>query len=85
MSLKDAANTLYDWAAGLPPDRAQLLDCAQALESMVMDTDQDLLNAAASLHELATKGALQLDLVGRKRAALLAAYLRRIADPKAPK
>jgi hypothetical protein len=83
MSLKDVANTLYDWAAGHPPDRAQLLDGAQALESMAMSTDQALLDAAASLRDLATKGVLHLDLVERKRAAILAAYLRRIADPKA--
>jgi hypothetical protein len=42
MSLKDVANTLYDWVAGHPPDRAQLLDCAQALESMAMGADQYL-------------------------------------------
>jgi hypothetical protein len=82
MGLKDVANTLYDWAAGHPPDRAQLLDGAQALESMAVSTDQDLLNAAACLRDLATKGVLHLDLVERKRAALLATYLRRIAGPK---
>lgn len=54
MSLKDVANTLYDWAAGHPPDRAQILAGAQALESMAMGTDQDLLNAASGLRDLAT-------------------------------
>jgi hypothetical protein len=83
MSLTDVVNTLYDWAAGHPPDRAQLLLGAQALEFMAMGTDQDLFNAASGLRDLATKGALHLDLAERKRAALLAAYLRTIADPKA--
>lgn len=65
------------------PDRARLLTGALALDTLrhAGTADRDLLDAGAGLQTLATGGALELDMQGRDRAALLAAAVRRLVPP----
>ena len=76
--LLNAARVLADQAAGRVPDRARLLSGALALDALQWsgEADRDILDAAAGLKRLATGGALDLDQVGRARAAALAAAVR---------
>lgn len=81
MSLVDAALVLDALAAGDTPDQARLLSGALALDALVRKglADRDLLDAAAGLETIATGGILDLDAVGRGRAATLAVAVRRAA------
>jgi hypothetical protein len=78
-ALLDAAEVLDAQAAGVTPDRLQVLSGALALQRLCMhDTaDRDLLDAAAGLDALATGRTLDLNEAGRARAARLAARVRR--------
>ena len=77
--LNDAAAVLDAQAAGVPPDRLQVLAGALALSTLCMrgTADRDLLDAAAGLDALATGRKLELNAEGRARAAFLAARVRR--------
>jgi hypothetical protein len=79
MVLRATTDALYDLAAGLAFNRAQLLAGATELDAMAGE-DQTLLTAAASIRELATSIPHDIDPVDRKIAALLAAYLRGVAE-----
>jgi hypothetical protein len=80
--LADAAAVLDDLAAGLTPNRAQLLIGAVALDTLQLTlrrsgvTDLDIFDAAVGLTTLRTGGTLDLDDKGRARAAVLAAAVR---------
>lgn len=73
MSLLDAAAVLKKLAEGEPlDDRHELLLGALSLKTATTTSnDRDLLDAAIGLERLATGGALDLDHVGRTRAAYL--------------
>ncbi len=75
----DAAEVLDAQAAGVTPDRLQVLSGALALSTLCMrgTADRDLLDAAAGLDALATGRKLELNAEGRARAAKLAARVRR--------
>jgi hypothetical protein len=77
MSLQDAVKVLRDQAAGRPlTDKSQVIAAALALEAATLGTSsRDLLDAVAGLMTLATGGALELDQLGRERAAHLAAVV----------
>lgn len=79
MVLHEAADALYDLAAGLTFNRAKVLAGAAMLDTIAGD-DPARIAAAASLRELAGSIAHDIDPVERKRAALLAAYVRQIAE-----
>lgn len=80
MPLSDAALVLDALAVGEVPDRARVLSGALALDTLIHKglADRELLDAAAGLEAVATCGALELDVVGRRRAAALAAAVRRV-------
>jgi hypothetical protein len=81
-ALLDAAEALEALAAGHLPERTTaLLVAAQRLDSLCTcgTADRELLDAAAGLKTLAMGGALALDDAGRKRAAALAAHVRKLA------
>ena len=77
--LNDAAAVLDAQAAGVTPDRLQVLAGALALSTLCMRgaADRDLMDAAAGLDALATGRKLELNAEGRARAAKLAARVRR--------
>jgi hypothetical protein len=82
-ALLDAAEALEALAAGHMPDRTTaLLVAAQRLDSLCTcgAADRELLDAAAGLKMIATGGTLALDEAGRRRAAALAAHVRKLAD-----
>jgi hypothetical protein len=86
-ALQDAAAALEALAACRTPDRTiALLVAAQRLHSLCTcgPADRELLDAAAGLRTLATGGALALDDIGRRRAAVLAAHVRNLADVEKP-
>ena len=68
--LSDVAAVLDAFAAGLQPDRTRLIAAALALDTLIKTTtpSRDLLDAAAGLQILATRGTLDLDDAGRRRA-----------------
>ena len=76
--LDDAAAVLDAQAAGVTPDRLQVLAGALALSTLCLrgTADRDLLDAAAGLDALATGRTLELNAEGRTRAAKLAARVR---------
>ena len=76
--LNDAAAVLDAQAAGVTPDRLQVLAGALALSTLCLrgTADRDLLDAAAGLDALATGRTLELNAEGRTRAAKLAARVR---------
>lgn len=77
--LNDAATVLDAQAAGVTPDRQQILAGALALSTLCLrgTADRDPLDAAAGLDALATGRPLDLSAAGRARAATLAARVRR--------
>ena len=81
MSLMDAAHALDDLAAGRTPDRVTLLAGALALDTLTRSghVDRDILDAAVGLATVATGGNLDLDALGRERAATLAEAVRNAA------
>jgi hypothetical protein len=78
-ALTDAAEVLDALAAGLAPDRLQVLSGALALSTLCVDgtSDRELIGAAAGLDALATGRKLDLNDEGRARAAKLAERVRR--------
>lgn len=84
--LIDAAEVLDAQAAGVTPDRLQVLSGALALSTLCMriTPDRDLIDAAAGLDALATGRRLDLNTEGRARAAFLAARVRREMLTPAP-
>ena len=86
-SIFDAVDALDALAAGDAPDRLQVLSGALALNTLCMrgTSDRELIDAAAGLDALATGRKLDLDEVGRARAATLAARVRRELPPGAPR
>ena len=80
MSLLDAALALDELAAGGAPGHSHLIAGALALDTLMLRgiADRDLADAALGLKALATGGRLELDDVGRARAAALAAAVRRL-------
>jgi hypothetical protein len=78
-NLYAAAYALYDPAAGLSFQRSDLLAGAAEIEAMA-DGEQAMIAAGASLRELAANAHIDLDPAEKKRAALLAAYIRRVAE-----
>jgi hypothetical protein len=86
-ALQDAAEALEVLAAGRMPERTTaLLVAAQHLDSLCTcgHADRELLDAAAGLKTIATGGTLALDDTGRKRAAALAAHVRKLAEAENP-
>lgn len=84
--LANAVEVLEFLAAGTAPDRVRILSGALALSTLCArgTPDQDLLDAAAALDDLATGRELQLNTWGRARAAKLAARVRREKFSPAP-
>jgi hypothetical protein len=82
--LLDAASVLEDQAAGRVPDRARVLSGALALDTLRGEgvADRDILDAAVGIQLLATGRGLELDEIGRARAAHLAEVVRKAADAK---
>lgn len=82
IGLLDAASVLEDQASGRAPDRTRVLSGALALDTLCRNgsADRDVLDAAAGLQQLATGRGLELDEIGRARAARLAQMIRRVAD-----
>ncbi len=79
--LRTAADALDALAAGQVPERADALTGALALQTQCLHApapSRDLLDAAAGLETLATGGTLDLDALGRERAARLAALVRQL-------
>jgi len=74
MSLQDAVDVLKDLANARPVNNRSRLICgALALNTLTWTSgDRDLSDAAIGLEILATGGTLDLDELGRKRAAFLA-------------
>jgi|ERR1019366_7415590 hypothetical protein len=81
MCLLDAVRALDELAIGHRPDRATLLSGALALNTIIHrgQVDRDIRDAAAGLESMATGGCLELDAIGRQRAAVLALAVRRLA------
>lgn len=84
--LIDAAEVLDAQAAGVTPDRLQVLSGALALSTLCMRgaSDRELIDAAAGLDALATGRKLDLNDEGRARAAQLAARVRRELSTLSP-
>ena len=80
--LVDAASVLDDIATGRTPDRVRLLAGALALDTLrrAGGADRNMLDAAATLEEVATGGAVDPDETGRARAGALAAAVRALAS-----
>ena len=76
--MNEAADVLDTLAAGRIPDRGALLAAALTL-AHCNDTIRDMLDAAAGLEMWAKGGTLDLDPVGRERAAKLAQIVREAA------
>lgn len=82
MSLHLAANALEALAHGQEPIHADLVCGALALQAMAFAAehfDLDLSDAALGLEALATGGKLDLNELGRARAAVLAKKVRDLA------
>ena len=81
-ALQQAAAALEAVAAGRTPDRTTLLIATLSLDALCARglADRELLDAAAGLKTIATGGTLELDEGGRRRARVLAAHVRELAD-----
>ena len=76
-ALLRAADVLEGLASRAAIDYSSLIETALTLRTYAdLQRDMDLLDAAAGLESLATRGELPLDITGRQRAAALSRRVR---------
>jgi hypothetical protein len=81
MTLEAAASALEAFAAGQVPKRGDVIAGALTLQTLVLGggADRQLQDAALGLEAVATGRPIELDQVGRSRAADLAKKIREVA------
>jgi len=81
MSLRAAADALDALAAGHEPKRGDVIAGALTLQTLVHSgqADRNVMDAATGLEAVACGRSLNLDEIGRSRAAMLASHVRDVA------
>jgi hypothetical protein len=81
MSLQAAADALDALAVGQEPKRGDVISGALALQTLVHrgQADRNVMDAASGLEAAACGRPLNLDAIGRSRAAVLASHVRDLA------
>jgi hypothetical protein len=79
-ALRNAVGALYDLAAGLDFNRADLLAGASALDELLGDTA--IASAATTLRELAVLHPSSIGPREQKNAALVAAFIQSVAEER---